>query len=72
MVKRAVQFACNNALICETSAEARELVFGDVGRGARFRAVSLDGTQYTATGAISGGNADLRAKAKQWDEDDIR
>ena len=33
-----------------------------------WQAVSLDGTLFQKSGAISGGAADIKAKAKRWDE----
>ena len=32
------------------------------------QAVSLDGTLFQKSGVISGGAADIKAKAKRWDE----
>ena len=33
-----------------------------------LQAVSLDGTLFQKSGVISGGAADIKAKAKRWDE----
>ena len=33
-----------------------------------MQAVSLDGTLFQKSGVISGGAADIKAKAKRWDE----
>ncbi|CAG2067555.1 unnamed protein product [Timema podura] len=54
-IKRAVLFATNNALVCETPEDA-------------MKAVALDGTFYQKSGIISGGSLDLARKAKRWDE----
>ena len=50
--KKALQFACGNALVCETAEDARKLAFGG---GQRHKAVSLDGTLFQKSGMISGG-----------------
>jgi structural maintenance of chromosome 1 len=67
-IKRALQFACGNAVVCETMEEARKVAFG---RSERRRAVSLDGTLFQKSGVISGGAADIKAKAKRWDEKQV-
>ncbi|KAL3110053.1 hypothetical protein niasHT_015656 [Heterodera trifolii] len=71
-VQKALQFVCGNSLVCETPDHARQLAYGTDGRSERFRAVALDGTQFQPNGVISGGGADLKAKAKKWDENAIR
>uniref|UniRef100_A0A914HXQ1 Structural maintenance of chromosomes protein n=1 Tax=Globodera rostochiensis TaxID=31243 RepID=A0A914HXQ1_GLORO len=71
-VRKALQFVCGNSLVCETPDHARQLAYGTDGRTERFRAVALDGTQFQPNGVISGGGADLKAKAKKWDENTIR
>nr|CAD7452147.1 unnamed protein product [Timema tahoe] len=58
-IKRAVLFATNNALVCETPEDAMKEI--------RI-AVALDGTFYQKSGIISGGSLDLARKAKRWDE----
>lgn len=63
-IKRALQFACGNALVCETAEDARRLAFGGA---ERHKAVSLDGTMFQKNGVISGGATDLKAKAKRWE-----
>lgn len=63
--QKALQFACGNALLCQTMEEARRLAFGG---GERRKVVSLDGTLFQKSGVISGGASDLKAKAKRWDE----
>jgi structural maintenance of chromosome 1 len=48
--------------------EARKVAFGGP---ERRRAVSLDGTLFQKSGVISGGAADIKAKAKRWDEKQV-
>ena len=90
-MQRALQFACGNALVCDTMEEARKVAFGGPERRRvssdtilymyvhvhltyfspglhMLQAVSLDGTLFQKSGVISGGAADIKAKAKRWDE----
>ena len=64
-MKKALIFACGNALVCETVDDARKVAFG---LQERHKAVSLDGTLFQKSGVISGGASDLKAKARRWDE----
>ncbi|KRX90380.1 Structural maintenance of chromosomes protein 1A [Trichinella pseudospiralis] len=64
-IRRVVQFACGNSLVCESIEDARNLAFSGA---ERHRAVALDGTVFEKSGIISGGAGDLKAKAKRWDE----
>ncbi|XP_031422756.1 LOW QUALITY PROTEIN: structural maintenance of chromosomes 1A, like [Clupea harengus] len=64
-IKKALQYACGNALVCENVEDARRIAFG----GAyRHKTVALDGTLFQKSGVISGGASDLKAKARRWDE----
>lgn len=65
-IQRAVLFATNNALVCETPEDAGKVAY-ELDKG-RYDAVSLDGTFYQKSGIISGGSQDLARKAKRWDE----
>ena len=65
MVKKALQFACGNALVCETKEDARRVAFRT---GERKKTVALDGTLFQRSGVISGGATDLKARARRWDE----
>ncbi|KAI6215897.1 hypothetical protein M3Y94_00438600 [Aphelenchoides besseyi] len=67
-VRKAVQFACGNALVTDNAEQARQLAYGADGH----RAVALDGTLFQPNGVISGGGSDLKARAKRWDEQLIR
>ena len=69
-IKRAVLYATNNALVCETAEDANIVAF-DLGDGKRYDAVSLDGTFYQKCGFISGGSADLEKRARRWDEKEL-
>ncbi|XP_022082517.1 structural maintenance of chromosomes protein 1A-like [Acanthaster planci] len=64
-IKKALQYACGNALVCETVEDARKIAFGGA---ERHKAVALDGTMFQKSGVISGGASDLKAKARRWDE----
>uniref|UniRef100_A0A0N5A320 Structural maintenance of chromosomes protein n=1 Tax=Parastrongyloides trichosuri TaxID=131310 RepID=A0A0N5A320_PARTI len=67
-VKKAVQFVCGNALVCETLDDARKMAFGNDSSGERYKAVSFDGTLFMENGMMSSGKQELRMKAKKWDE----
>ncbi|XP_078596279.1 structural maintenance of chromosomes protein 1A-like [Branchiostoma floridae x Branchiostoma japonicum] len=64
-VKKALQFACGNSLVCESPDDAKKVAFE---MGERHKAVSLDGTMFQKSGVISGGATDLKAKARRWDD----
>ena len=51
-IKKALQYACGNALVCETVEDARKIAFGGA---ERHKAVALDGTMFQKSGVISGG-----------------
>ncbi|TRY66276.1 hypothetical protein DNTS_026232 [Danionella cerebrum] len=81
-IKKALQYACGNALVCENVEDARRIAFGGPyrhkvnslssetapGSSARVLTVALDGTLFQKSGVISGGASDLKAKARRWDE----
>uniref|UniRef100_H2ZU93 Structural maintenance of chromosomes protein n=1 Tax=Latimeria chalumnae TaxID=7897 RepID=H2ZU93_LATCH len=64
-IKKALQYACGNALVCENVEDARKIAFGG---HQRHKTVALDGTLFQKSGVISGGASDLKAKARRWDE----
>ncbi|KAL3064220.1 structural maintenance of chromosomes protein 1A [Trematomus bernacchii] len=64
-IKKALQYACGNALICDNVEDARRIAFGGP---YRHKTVALDGTLFQKSGVISGGASDLKAKARRWDE----
>ncbi|CAI2311822.1 unnamed protein product [Caenorhabditis sp. 36 PRJEB53466] len=66
--RKALQFVCGNSLVCESQDDAKQLAYGGSGLSDRYRAVSMDGTLFQQSGVMSGGTADLRQKAKKWDE----
>ncbi|KAG8185877.1 hypothetical protein JTE90_004419 [Oedothorax gibbosus] len=66
-IKRAVLYATNNALVCETAEDANVVAY-DLGDNKRYDAVALDGTYYQKSGFISGGSTDLAKRARRWDE----
>lgn len=65
-IERAVLFATNNALVCETPEDAMKVAY-EIDR-TRYDALALDGTFYQKSGILSGGSHDLARKAKRWDE----
>ncbi|PAA92637.1 hypothetical protein BOX15_Mlig017759g1 [Macrostomum lignano] len=67
-IKKALQFACGNALVCETVEDARYVAYKT---GGRKKTVSLDGTLFQKSGVISGGASELRARARRWDEKQV-
>uniref|UniRef100_A0A095B070 Structural maintenance of chromosomes protein 1A n=1 Tax=Schistosoma haematobium TaxID=6185 RepID=A0A095B070_SCHHA len=68
IVKKALTFACGNALVCETVEHARYVAYH---MGDRKKTVSLEGTLFQRSGVISGGASDLKARARRWDEKQI-
>ncbi|XP_057335691.1 structural maintenance of chromosomes protein 1A [Microplitis mediator] len=66
-IDRAVLFATNNALVCETPEDANKVAY-ELDKKTRYDCVALDGTFYQKAGIISGGSLDLAKKAKRWDE----
>ncbi|CAL8094971.1 unnamed protein product [Calicophoron daubneyi] len=68
IVKKALTFACGNALVCETVEHARFVAYHT---GERKKTVSLEGTLFQRSGVISGGASDLKARARRWDEKQI-
>lgn len=66
--RKALQFVCGNALVCESQEDAKQLAYGGGELKDRFKAVSMDGTLFQQSGVMSGGSADLRQKSKKWDE----
>lgn len=70
--KKALQFVCSNSLVCDDPEHARALAYGGADSRDRYRAVSLDGTQFQPNGVISGGGHDLKVRAKRWDEHQMK
>jgi len=69
-IEKAVLYATNNALICETPEDANKVAF-ELSNNKRYDAVALDGTFYQKCGFISGGSAELERRAKRWDEKEL-
>jgi len=69
-IEKAVLYATNNALICETPEDANKVAF-ELSANKRYDAVALDGTFYQKCGFISGGSAELERRAKRWDDKDL-
>ncbi|VDD87942.1 unnamed protein product [Enterobius vermicularis] len=70
VARKALQFACGNTLVCETSEDARYLAYGSASD--RYKAIALDGTLFQQNGVISGGGQDLKARARKWDENTVK
>ncbi|CAD6191986.1 unnamed protein product [Caenorhabditis auriculariae] len=70
--RKALQYACGNSLVCEHQEDAKQLAYGGSGMPDRYKAVSMDGTLFQASGVMSGGSADLKQKAKKWDDKVVR
>lgn len=68
-VEPAILYACNNAVVCDKSENAKKMAYD---REYRCKAVSLDGTLFQQGGIISGGAADLRRQATKWDEKETK
>lgn len=64
----AVQFACNNAVVCRNSKECKDLSFG---HEAVKISVSLDGTIVRKSGPIEGGLSSVEARANRWNQKDV-
>lgn len=50
--QKALIFTCGNALVCDTTDEARRLAFSE---GDRKKTVSIEGTMFETSGVMSGG-----------------
>lgn len=68
-IKKALLFSVGNCLVCETDEDARFLAFGN--KQQRHKVVSNEGTLFNKTGMISGGSAELKQKARRWDEKNV-
>ncbi|KAJ3036857.1 Structural maintenance of chromosomes protein 1 [Rhizophlyctis rosea] len=67
--QRALEYACNNALVCDTNEIARHIVYE---KRQEVKAVSLDGTIIHKTGMITGGTyGDGPKGARRWEEKEI-
>uniref|UniRef100_A0AC35FVK5 Structural maintenance of chromosomes protein n=1 Tax=Panagrolaimus sp. PS1159 TaxID=55785 RepID=A0AC35FVK5_9BILA len=69
-IRKIIQFATNNSVVCETAEDARKMAFGRDNH--RYKAVSLDGTLFQQSGVISGGGSELKHRAKKWDEQGMK
>jgi structural maintenance of chromosome 1 len=64
-IERAIQYACGNALICDTLKIARNVCFD---KNQKVKAVTLDGTVIHKAGMITGGMSDLLSNgAQRWE-----
>ncbi|KHN86179.1 Structural maintenance of chromosomes protein 1A [Toxocara canis] len=70
VARKALQFACGNALVCETAEDAKYLAYGSASD--RYKAIALDGTLFQQNGVISGGGQELKVRARKWDENALR
>jgi structural maintenance of chromosome 1 len=67
-VKKAVQFACGDTVVCDSMDEAQNVAYG---KRERHKTVSLDGTLFRKSGEITGGMSELKKKAKRWDDKEV-
>jgi structural maintenance of chromosome 1 len=71
-LERAVYYACENTVVCETLAAAKDLRFK---KEMFVKTVTIDGTVIAKngnmTGGVSGADADL-ARVSRWDEKEAR
>jgi len=67
-IKKAVLFACGNAIVCDSMEEARKVAFSS---GERKKTVSTCGTMFRKSGVMSGGFAEIQKKLKRWDAKDM-
>ncbi|TPX34166.1 hypothetical protein SmJEL517_g03097 [Synchytrium microbalum] len=66
--ERAVQFACNNAIVCDTMDVARHICYE---RNQEVKAVVLDGTIIHKNANITGGATQNSNAARRWEEKDL-
>ncbi|KAJ3297255.1 Structural maintenance of chromosomes protein 1 [Borealophlyctis nickersoniae] len=67
--ERALQYACGNALVCDTMDVARHVCFE---RGQEVKAVTLDGMVIHKTGMMTGGDAgSMQRGARRWEEKEV-
>lgn len=66
-LERAMQYACGNALVCDTLAIARNICYD---KKQDVKAVSLDGTVIHKSGLISGGTSD-ETRTRRWEDQEI-
>ncbi|OAD60429.1 Structural maintenance of chromosomes protein 1A, partial [Eufriesea mexicana] len=69
-INNAILFVTKNTLVCETSEDARILAY-EIDPRRNNNCVALDGTYYTKSGIISGGQVELLEKAKIWNEQNL-
>ena len=67
-IKRAVMFACGNAVVCDSMEEAKKIAFSS---GERKKTVSTCGTMFRKSGVMSGGLAELQKKVKRFEVKDV-
>ncbi|KAK9717729.1 Structural maintenance of chromosomes protein 1 [Basidiobolus ranarum] len=67
-LERALQYACGNALICDSLAIAKYICYE---RSQEVKAVTLDGTIIHKSGLITGGQSGLSSGAHRWEEKEI-
>ncbi|XP_071629563.1 LOW QUALITY PROTEIN: structural maintenance of chromosomes protein 1A-like [Temnothorax longispinosus] len=70
-ISKAVLFVTQNTLVCETIEDARLIAQSDDKKKKGNDCVSLDGCFYRKDGTMSGGQADLIIKAKQWGDQQV-
>jgi len=70
-IDRAIMYACGNAVVCESEAEARRLCYDRSAGVSVSKAVTLDGTIVKSSGPIEGGLSGVQDKANRWEEKQV-
>ncbi|KAK4703834.1 structural maintenance of chromosome 1, partial [Phenoliferia sp. Uapishka_3] len=67
-VEKAMQYACGNALVCDSMEIARHVCYD---KGQEIKAVTLDGTIIHRSGLITGGNSTRAGSGRQFEEREV-
>lgn len=67
MFEKAVQYACGNAIVCDTLAIARHICYD---RNERVKSVTLDGSIVHKSGLLTGGISGTE-RASKWDDKEV-
>ncbi|KAL7748281.1 Structural maintenance of chromosomes protein 1 [Sorochytrium milnesiophthora] len=66
--KTAVQYACGNAIVCESLDVAKYICYE---KGHQIKAVTIDGTIIHKSGMITGGSSGHDSGASRWEEREV-
>ena len=70
-MRKALLYACGNAVVCTSLDVAKRLCFGKNDSGMRYKAVTLDGTVIHRSGMMTGGLAGIENRARRWDAKEL-